>query len=823
MMRAFLVACLAVTATAQTPPKVRSLNGDVLVDVQPNKDLVINTQGGTPMRVGQEISTLQSRFDALVSTTNAMFDGAATARAALSDGVQSVATSLTTTVQTAGAATAAAIASLSSTLLQRDNCPIGQRWNYTANACTPQAVQLAAASGVACNANTAGMILMDNGQLVQCKPGQTAFSPVYSAGVGLDESMPGTSCADIMQRNVAVSSDNSGWFWLQYPGMSRAGQMYCDFTVSPPMDMGGDGSTSLLAARSCQYIADTANTTAASGSYWINTNLADTPPTANSPQRVTCPLAQLRIFAPAPAAPAGAVDTCGGGGSSSTAVNTYAYLLTNIAAGANSVTIGVRTPSGTYNTTGIGSAFAVGDLVLIHQTQNYATKNLNGVYEYLRVANVAGNRIFFTTGVSRLYYSDRPNPAIGTTTARVTQLVKVARDVNYVVPYGETVGAAPWDGFTGGIVAIFGRSVTVDGTIDASCTGFRGGLRNPRLGCGCQSDPSAGYPGESWNGRANRDGQSGGFGCCSGAVGAVPAGYRGRGLNNQGGGGGGSGACHGGGGAGGGYGDWTNALKCPSGCGHRGLPGDGAPECTRAGSWSRHGEGWRSAGNPTSFGRVVANEGGQFLCNPNEYVIYGAQNGWTYPQRITTRVVCNNGVFGGDPVPGVAKQCRCGVIDDDPNMTNLMLGSGGGGGNGYSPLCSGAIENNDGGPGGGAVIIKAGSGGVTVGCRGQVMSNGCQGYPQAGTSEYNWWIASNSQDGSGGGGSGGSVMFDSAGPVSYGTNKVAVDGGDCGADNGWGPRPAQRGGHGSYGRVHVRAPAATGTIVYAPAVTTSTP
>ena len=110
----------------------------------------------------------------------AMFDGAATARAALSDGVQSVATSLTTTVQTAGAATAAAIASLSSTLLQRDNCPIGQRWNYTANACTPQAVQLAAASGVACNANTAGMILMDNGQLVQCKPGQTAFSPVCS-------------------------------------------------------------------------------------------------------------------------------------------------------------------------------------------------------------------------------------------------------------------------------------------------------------------------------------------------------------------------------------------------------------------------------------------------------------------------------------------------------------------------------------------------------------------------------------------------------------------------------------------------------------------
>jgi hypothetical protein len=61
------------------------------------------------------------------------------------------------------------------------------------------------------------------------------------------------------------------------------------------------------------------------------------------------------------------------------------------------------------------------------------------------------------------------------------------------------------------------------------------------------------FPGESWTGTRNRDGNSANFGCCGGPVGVVPAGYMNRALNNAGGGGGGSGACHGGGGAGGGY------------------------------------------------------------------------------------------------------------------------------------------------------------------------------------------------------------------------------------------------------------------------------
>jgi hypothetical protein len=70
--------------------------------------------------------------------------------------------------------------------------------------------------------------------------------------------------------------------------------------------------------------------------------------------------------------------------------------------------------------------------------------------------------------------------------------MQVHRDAAYVVPAGVTVNAAPWDGSTGGIIAIYGQSVTVEGTVDASCVGFRGGLRNPNDGCGCRSNPSAG-------------------------------------------------------------------------------------------------------------------------------------------------------------------------------------------------------------------------------------------------------------------------------------------------------------------------------------------
>lgn len=174
---------------------------------------------------------------------------------------------------------------------------------------------------------------------------------------------------------------------------------------------------------------------------------------------------------------------------------------------------------------------------------------------------MSGDTITTTTGTTRAYLADRRNQA---RSSRVTQIIKVVNARSVTIAAGATLNGAAWDGSTGGLIAVAGRTVNVQGTIDASCIGFRGGASNPRTGCSCQSHPSAGWSGESWNGIGRRDGVTGGFGCCSGPSNVAPAGYNGRGLNNAGGGGGGSGACHGGGGAGGGYGDWANSLRCPS-------------------------------------------------------------------------------------------------------------------------------------------------------------------------------------------------------------------------------------------------------------------
>jgi len=73
--------------------------------------------------------------------------------------------------------------------------------------------------------------------------------------------------------------------------------------------------------------------------------------------------------------------------------------------------------------------------------------------------------------------------------------------------------------------------------------------------------------------------------------------------------------------------------------------------------------------------------------------------------------------------------------------------------------------------------------------------------PVSGSSKCNWWRRSNPQDGSGGAGSGGGVVLAAKEMVNLnGNNRVNVDGGICGCDNGWRSR-AQMGGAGGKGRI----------------------
>jgi len=774
---------------------------------------MVNQGTNTPVGILDKLTTLETQLGALQTEARAL-QTENTARQAEAGAAMTAAQSVATAVGQARTqltgAISTSVTAYSNAQRQRESCPRGMAWDHSANGCRNQYIKLGTTTGVQCTSATVGMVLMNpaNNQLQVCKAGQNAFSAVSASGVGTSASAAGTSCQDIRNRNIAVSSDNSGTYWVQYPGANAPAQVTCDFRNEPATDLGGTGLSREQAALSCERIAEVTTSTAATGRFWVNAGLSASPPNARNPRQVTCNLAQLRIFVLD-----GSTTTNPSG-----VQNVYAYLTANTPQNSNRLRVRVRMPNNAYSAAA-STYFSVGDLVMVHQTQYYDQKASAGRYEYLKIQSISGDTLVTTSGLSRAYRSDRRNQAM---TSRVTQVIKVVTGGVVGINSGASLTAAQWDGSTGGVISVYGYTVNVAGSIDGSCTGFRGGLRNPRDGCGCRSHPTAGYSGESWTGPGRRDGNSAGFGCCGGPSNVAPAGYRNRALNNGGGGGGGSGACHGGGGAGGGNGDFVAAFRCPNRCGHRGQPGDGSPECTRPGSWSKRGDPWvQITGNPNSYGRVVANEGGSFRCTG--WVIYGRNNGWSAPifvNNTNTRCV-HASFFNVDPIPGTQKQCRCGNVAADLTMNNLVLGGGGGGGNGYSPLCSGTNEYNDGGNGGAAVIVRAGSGGVTIG--GTVRSNGCQGRPVSGSGAYNWWIRSNSQDGSGGGGAGGSIKFESRGRVNYGANKVQANGGGCGADTGWGPRPHQMGGHGSYGRVHIRAPAAAGTLSYRPMLTTSRP
>ena len=56
-------------------------------------------------------------------------------------------------------------------------------------------------------------------------------------------------------------------------------------------------------------------------------------------------------------------------------------------------------------------------------------------------------------------------------------------------------------------------------------------------------------------------------------------------------------------------------------------------------------------------GTQCASEGGTCSCYGE--VRYGSDSGWTAWSAVSGSIGCNNGVFGGDPSPGIGKTCEC--------------------------------------------------------------------------------------------------------------------------------------------------------------------
>lgn len=187
----------------------------------------------------------------------------------------------------------------------------------------------------------------------------------------------------------------------------------------------------------------------------------------------------------------------------------------------------------------------------------------------------------------------------------------------------------------------------------------------------------------------------------------------------------------------------------------------------------------------------------------------GGGGGGVYSEYIGNRYCqsqCRPG--GTKPVDGSPECSRSGLwaYGGEPYGGGKMLerwnlGSGGGSASDHSSNCG--SQNNAGGNGGGMVVLLS-QGDIQITPSGSVTALGDQGRPnkRIERSKFEWWSTVNTQDGSGGAGSGGMVLLRSQTSRSA-SEKVSVEGGDCGASTGWPHRNrhAQVGGRGGFGRI----------------------
>lgn len=90
-----------------------------------------------------------------------------------------------------------------------------------------------------------------------------------------------------------------------------------------------------------------------------------------------------------------------------------------------------------------------------------------GLFELARIENVAGSTYTLTTALANGYVS--------TGTTKRAQVCTIPEYTNANVGTMATISAAPWDGESGGLVALFVQTLTLNGTLSADGAGFRGG------------------------------------------------------------------------------------------------------------------------------------------------------------------------------------------------------------------------------------------------------------------------------------------------------------------------------------------------------------
>ncbi len=391
----------------------------------------------------------------------------------------------------------------------------------------------------------------------------------------------------------------------------------------------------------------------------------------------------------------------------STVINQYAKPTADLAANATSITL---TSATALDSPDFG-ALAAGDLLLVIQMQGAtiaATNNVGygavtdlggaGLYEFVTVSSKTGATITLEAACGlRNAYS-----------AASVQIIRVPQLANLTVPAGRSIVAQPWNGSTGGVVAVHVQNTTsISGSIDVTAMGFRGGVVDND-----SADPGQNITtyrsGASDNGAEKGEGIAGSSATYDGLNGRY-----GRGAPANGGGGGDAHNAGGGGGANGNSGTTWTGQGVMNGT------------ITGANAWSRD-PGYSANGNARTSS-AGGGRGGYTYASVNRNALNEGpgDNDWDGDDR---REV---GGLGGRPVPNAPTGASA----------RLFMGGGGGAGDG---------NNSQAGPGGrGAGIVLLMSG--TVSGAGSILANGGSGGNTAGGTN---------NDAPGGGGAGGTVIVD---------------------------------------------------------------
>ena len=306
----------------------------------------------------------------------------------------------------------------------------------------------------------------------------------------------------------------------------------------------------------------------------------------------------------------------------------------NAAAGSTSLTI---TPA--FGT------FAVGDLVMLHQTRSAA--GFAGLYEFARVTAVSGPGTTLTVSAP-LAFDYATTPA---TNFEIAQVVKVPEFQNITVQSGRTLSGPAFEGTTGtgGILLLSAAgTITVAGTIDMSAKGFRGiALQSVYNQAGDSGEGTLAYGSiqTAANGNGGGGGGRTGCECCWGGAG-------GGGGHGTAGGNGSAVVCHVGGTGGLAVGNPAQTLIFFGGAGGQG----GADE-----------DGWGSAG---------ANGGGIVYLMGTSLSVTGAirSNGQAGAQEYNVSG-CGSGGGGGGAGGAIYLDVASATVG-----TNLVTATGGGGG-----------------------------------------------------------------------------------------------------------------------------------------------